>query len=111
MSFPNLTDPFTEWETATDFKHVQKTVEDFEVTETSAAVYFSAIFYPADAQKINFKPEGQRQWRWWTMLAKKKLALDDIIENRDTVQYRIMAVKDWSMAGYYEYDITENFTT
>ena len=110
MSFPNMSEAFQDWQTATEFRKVTKTTTDFETVETTEEDRFSGMFFPLDAQKIAFKPEGQRQWKWWGLLSVKQLALDDIVVDQDDKKYRVTAVKDWmALAGYYEYDITEGF--
>jgi hypothetical protein len=109
MTFPNMAEAFSGWETQTQFKKVNKTVSDFEVTETTETEYFTGMFYPMKSQDIIFKPEGQRTWKWWNLLSIKSLALDDIVKDANDKQYRVMGVRDWSMAGYFEYDLTEQF--
>ena len=90
------------------FAIIQKTVEDFEVKETNLDVErVTAVMTPTPAKKLLIKPEGQRQWQWWTILTTKKLTLDWLLQDRNGKRYRIMSESDWSQAGFYEYELTE----
>lgn len=109
MSFPDMSQEHGDWAEPAEFTVVTKSVVDHETSEALAsAVTFEGIFYQLTAKEINFKPEGQRQWSWWHLLTSQDLTLDDIIE-KDGVNYRVWHKKDWSQAGYYEYEIAQSF--
>jgi hypothetical protein len=109
MSFPNMTEAFHDWETNVRFYKITKTLNDFEVSETSETEIFCGEFYPLSTQEIQFKPEGQRQWKWWALITEKLLVLDDIVRDEAKKEYRVMGTKDWGVAGFYEYELTESF--
>lgn len=87
---------------------VTKAVANHEVIETLAsAEAFEGLFAPMPAHKLMVKPEGQRSFKWWTLTTPKTLALDDIVQDHDGRQFRVMAVADWGQAGFFVYDLTE----
>lgn len=109
--FPDLSEAFGDWEDGTRFQKVTKTVVDYEVTEETKEADFYGFFSPMKPQAIQFKPEGQRQWRWWDMLSVKELALDDIIRDvGKNLKYRVVSKADYmNLGGYYAYELTEAF--
>ena len=106
--FPNMSDVLNGMGKRVQFAVVSKTAVDFEAVETLAdAVWFTASLQPIKAWELQFKPEGQRQWKWFTMFTTKDIALDYIIQDRDCKQFRVVEKKDWNGAGFTEYQIYE----
>ena len=111
MPFPNMQDAFADWTLSTKFAIVEKSVVDFEVKETQLEYNIQGLFYPMKPQEILLKPEGQRTWKWWTLITLKLLKLDDIITDMDGKKYRVMAKYDYSNTGnFYQYELTQAFT-
>ena len=109
MSFPKFGNEFNDWNQVGKFILITKTLVDYEVSESGDKIRFSGIFYPMKNQQISLKPEGQRAWRWWSLITSQPLAMDDIVEYSN-VQYRVFSKADWSfIAGKYTYDLAEAF--
>jgi hypothetical protein len=90
------------------FATVSKTATDYESAETKASVtWFSANVQPISPQRLQMKPEGQRQWKFLDMWTVQLLNLDDIIKDKCQKEYRVLSKSDWSDAGYYQYELTE----
>ena len=112
MPIPDMSEALFDWETSVLFSLVTKTVVDFEVSEAAAInVTFLGVYYPMKPTQIALKPEGQRTWQWWTMITTKQLSLDDIIVDPNSVDFRVMVKKDYSQSGFYEYELTEKFSS
>jgi hypothetical protein len=109
MSFPNMLDAFRDWQNNAKFTIVTKDVVDFQTEEVLAEYNFDGLFYPKQAREIALKPEGQRTWRWWSMVTSKDLELDTIVKDVNGKQFRVMASTNYSIAGFYDYDLTEDF--
>ena len=109
MTLPDVSGALFGWETATTFKLITKTVADHEVDETFVSNKFQGVFQPSSWQQIVIKPEGQRTWRWWSLITQQNLNLDDIVLDSNNVEYRVMMKHDYSQGGYYAYDLTEGF--
>jgi len=110
MPFPDMSDAFLDWQSSVKFSLVTKEVDDFEIKETLEEYNFMGLFYPSTPQQIALKPEGQRTWKWWSLITQKKLNLDDIVKDINTTEYRVMSVYNWSQAGFYQYELTEKYT-
>ena len=109
MGFPKFGNEFNDWNQPGKFILITKVLQDFEVAEVGDKVSFSGIFYPMKPQQIALKPEGQRTWKWWSLISKQKLEMDDIVEYH-CIQYRVFSKADWSFtAGRYLYDLAEAF--
>jgi len=87
---------------------IKKTVEDFEVVESSddrPQFWIDGILQPLDPQRLLVKPEGQREWQWWTLWTQDRLELDWAIVDPRGVTLRIMNRSNWD--NYHEYQLVE----
>jgi hypothetical protein len=62
-------------------------------------------------KKLMMKPEGQQAWDWFMVHSQPQLNLevDNVIIYRSK-QYRVMAKKDYSLYGYIEYHLVDDYT-
>ena len=106
----DMRDAFAEWSDMQTFQTVTKTVANYQVTETLAGtINFQAMIYPTSAQRLLIKPEGQRTWKFNTILTEQELILDDEIIDTKGIMYRVTAKNDYSNAGFYEYEIAQGY--
>jgi hypothetical protein len=107
---PNVKEALKGWTKRVQFTIIKKKVTDFEVQEdTVTSPKISAMMQPVTAQKLLLKPEGQRQWKWWSIWTdtKMKLQLDWTLKDNQGKTYRIMEFTDWKDSGYYAYELVE----
>ena len=92
------------------FVLVTKQSIDGLVSEIENKVKATAVRYPMKAQEVALKPEGQRAWRWETLLATAALILktSDIVKF-DGNRYRVMGKQDWKEYGFVQYDLAQDF--
>jgi len=66
---------------------------------------------PLNPQKLLSKPEGQRAWIWKMVHCdvSLELNLNDIVIDTDSQKYRVMAKSDYSQAGYYRYELAQDY--
>lgn len=108
MSFPNVAEAFADWTETVLLRIVSKNIVDGQIEEQEKAdTEFEAVMQPIPSRKLFVKPEGQRNWNWWTIQTEQYLELDMILEDEFGKQYRVMLSNDWEQAGYYEFEITE----
>ena len=123
MPFPAMQAALWGLGTKTQFRRMVKTVVDFEVIETVDTSYgfggygddkydtppFVGVLVPLPESRLFIKPEGQRGWKWWTLLTRSTLAKDDVVIDKQGKRFRVMVDQDWSGGGFYEYQLTEGF--
>lgn len=93
------------------FEVVSKMVNGFQVVESGAPIKFQGVIQPFTERQLMLKPEGQRAWTWWTVHADPVLSLNvDDVGNINGVQTRVMSRKDFSLYGYMEYHMVQDWT-
>lgn len=109
MSFPSMRGVLKGFSKPVELTVVKKTLVDFDVAETAVATMkVVGLLVPASPRKVLMKPEGQRTWKWLDFYTEKALTLDWVMRDKDGREYRIMGVSDWSIAGFYQYDLAES---
>jgi hypothetical protein len=110
-SMPNLSSALLDWFQPMIFTKNVKSVVDFKNFETPTSYNFKGVWQPFTIQQLSMKPEGQRQWRWYTLHAETGLELfpDDVV-GYNSVQYRVMQKNDYTLNGYIEYHLIDDYT-
>lgn len=112
VSYPNVAEAFSDWDSGITLKIVSKEINDFEVSERKINdVPFRGVLQPVPPQKLMIKPEGQRSWKWYTMRSKKYLEVDSILVDNANKTYRVMSNTDWAGAGFFEYELVQGVPT
>lgn len=92
------------------FTRVTKTTEAFQAVETPQAFSFRGVIQPLTDRRLALKPEGQRAWTWLLLHAEPSLKLDvDEVVTYLGVQTRIMARKDYTLYGYVQYELVQDW--
>jgi hypothetical protein len=107
---PNLSNAVRRFEDTIQFQIVSKTVDDFGIDETSAVkppLFFEGQLQPLHPRELMVKPEGQRQYKWWTLFTDLKLENDWIVKDEGGITYRVMSVTDWRAADFRTYQLIE----
>lgn len=112
MALPNVSSALRGWTKKTPCKRVTKTIINFKQTETVSNVILDMMITPMQPEKIQRKPEEQRSWRWYQAHIRSKeqqLNFDDKIIMATGKTYRIEAVGPWGDAGFYYYEMVEDY--
>ena len=88
-----------------------KSIVGFRVVETPTQISFQGNWQLFSPDELVLKPEGQRDWHWYRVFAQPALQLfpDQLITYLGN-QYRVMGRVDWSLNGYMEYSLIEDWT-
>lgn len=93
------------------FTRVVKQTIGFQVNEIPLSIHFRGVIQPFTDRQLNMKPEGQRAWSWFLLHSDPALKLDvDEIVFWKGGQTRVMALKDFSLYGYLEYHLVQDWT-
>lgn len=108
---PDVSGAMMDWFQSMVFEPVGKVVQGFQVVETGEPVSFRGVIQPLSPRKLELKPEGQRAWTWLMLHAEPVLALevDDVVVYLG-VQTRVMAKTDYSLYGYIQYELVQDWT-
>ena len=85
---------------------------DGEFVDVDQKQKIEAVWQPLKTQEILLKPEGQRNWDWQQMHVNANAYLPLMVGQRiyiNNVYYKVMAKKDYSLNGYYEYHVVRDF--
>lgn len=106
--FPDVSSALMNWTRSTQMAVVKKAAVDYEVQETiTDLVWFDAMLVPMKPQEVDRKPENERIWKWWTMITKKDLQIDTVLQDPSCLRFRVQSKEDWSQAGFIQYGLVE----
>lgn len=110
-TMPDMGNTLNGWMQPISFGVVTKTVVNFQVVETQNLLSFQGVWQPFSARQLSIKPEGERAWKWYMLHAQIALPLkpDDVVTYLG-VQYRVKSDSDYSLYGYYQYELIEDYT-
>lgn len=108
---PQLGGTLTGWETPLTLTKMIQNIEDGLVSFTEQTFNFQGVWQPLKDEQLQFLPENQRSWEWiWIHAKAGTLNLqtaDKVIFNDK--RYKVMAVKDYSLNGFVEYQLIRDF--
>ena len=99
------------WEVIVYADYIKQEWINSEPVEIKKTEKIIATRQPLKTEEVALLPEGQRSWAWYWLhvdVKYKPLSVQQVIKIKDT-DYRIMAVKDYSLNGYYEYHIIKDY--
>ena len=106
-----MSNTLTGWEIPLTLEKITQSIVEGDRVTTTQRIDFLGVFQPLRQEQLQFKPEGERSWSWFWIHAKVgTLSLqtqDKIIFNNE--RYKIMAVKDYSLYGYIEYELIKDY--
>ena len=112
---PNMFDAFDDWMQNIIVEKVGKLVSSgtaFQAVETTVRIPFRGLMVPEQGWQLTLKPVAQRTWKYYKLYAEAQLPLftDDVILWQGG-QYRVTSLTDWSLYGYFEYELAQDWTT
>jgi hypothetical protein len=111
-NIPNVNDIVKSWSVPMNAQVIKKKVENRIVKETKTNINFKGVpVQPLRPQELQLKPEGQRNWRYFTLFCDYKFDVDDVIII-ESVKYRITGKNDWNISGQYgfcKYELLEDY--
>lgn len=112
-SIPDLGETLSDWYQNMCFEKVGKLLDGdtaFQVVETTTVIPFRGIIVPERPWELTLKPVAQRTWKFYKCFAETVLPLftDDVVLWQGS-QYRVVAVTDWTLYGYMEYSLAQDW--
>ncbi len=108
---PDLSGALLDWFQPMVFGIVTKRTVGFQAVETQEQLSFRGVIQPLKDRELAMKPEGQQAWTWLLLHADPSLNLqvDSVVTYLGT-QTRIMSKRDYSLYGYVEYNLVQDWT-
>lgn len=108
---PDVSGALQDYYQTMTFEVITKTVQGFQVVETTTPVTFRGVLQPLKPRELELKPEGERAWTWFWLHADPALILnvDDVVLYKG-VQTRVMAKQDCYLYGYVAYQLVQDWT-
>lgn len=109
--FPNMRGALRGWtKKKTVYTYTESTI-DFEPVLTLSETLTAKVNYqPTPPQRVDKKPEEERQWVWWDIWVDKSLNIgfkDWVVI--DDKNFQVMVKHDWKESGFYHYECIEAF--
>lgn len=111
LNLPQMQSAIKGWEVNIYANYITQEMVNGEIVEKSRTVKIVGVRQPLKPEEVALKPDGQRAWAWyWLHVDSKYKPLEYQQEVRIKGEtYRIMAVKDYSLDGYYEYHAIKGY--
>lgn len=108
---PDVSGALNDWFQPMVFTPIVKDVDAFQLVETPDPISFRGILQPFTKRQLLLKPEGERAWTWLTLHAEAQLTLqvDDVVDYLGK-QTRVMARTNYSLYGFVEYELIQDWT-
>lgn len=108
---PQLDSALTGWEVPLTLVRVYQDIVEGDLVTTEEKISFLGVWQPLKDEDLQSMPEGWRSWSWYWIHAKAGTlnlnTADKIIFNG--TRYKVMAVKDYSLNGFIEYQVILDF--
>jgi hypothetical protein len=107
---PDVSGALMDWLQPMVFTPVTKVSENYQAVETGTPFNFQGVWQPFKPKDLLMRPEGQRDWDWFWChsLIALPLNVDDVIIYRGE-QFRVLAVNNCSLYGFFEYQLCEDW--
>lgn len=110
MPVPYLGNVLNGWTTKRTATFNVQTVVDAKKTTVTTTKTLDINIQPMPPQQVDKKPEGDRDWKWFTLIIKSGpyMTKNDQVTIAGT-KYRIMKAIDWSESGFQKYEAIEDY--
>lgn len=110
-NMPNMAGTLTGWEAPLELIRLSQVMSEGDVSTTEQTITFQGVWQPLKDEQLQFKPEGQRSWKWFWIHAKAGTlnlnTADKIIFQGE--RYKVMDKKDYSLNGFVEYHVVKDY--
>jgi hypothetical protein len=111
MPVPNLSGAIKGWTEKITVSIITKSIVDYEGSESTNDVILDINIQPMPPQQVDRKPEGERYWKWFSIIVKDSAYYfknDDIL-SIDGIRYKIMKGNDWRRSGFTKYEAIQDY--
>jgi hypothetical protein len=108
---PDLSGALLDWFQPMKFILLAKSVQAFKSKQfQNIPINTMGHWQPFQPRTLDIKQEGQRSWKWFRMYCFPGTGLDvDFIITYQGQNYRIMFINDYSLEGYQEFKLVQDY--
>jgi hypothetical protein len=104
----DVSEAFWGFTSPVQFRLVTPGIVDHEVEQLlTNAKTVDGVLEPLTHQRLAIKPEGQRNWQWWTLWTTTHLSNGDVLVDPAGLKFQVQTRADWRSGGFLEYEVTE----
>jgi hypothetical protein len=109
-TLPNMMDGMADWFQPMIFEPTIKNETGYQVVENALPIVFRGVIMPFKDRELWIKPEGERAWTWLHLFSDPQLELlvDQVVIYLG-VQTRVMALKNYAIYGFMEYQLVQDW--
>lgn len=98
------------WQSVITLVKIEQSAVNYKNIETETVMTFKGVVQPADKEKLKISAIGERSWRALMIHTQEALFLNtgDKVEYSG-VRYKILEKNDFSLNGFYEYILIEDY--
>ena len=90
---------------------ITKEQQDSQIVEKQTPFVQQGVVQPYRGKLLQIMREGERHWKWSTIHSTPALLLDvDDLIVVNSVQYRVMTERDFSLFGYVKYHVIRDYS-
>ena len=110
MPMPNMASTLRGWQVPITLQKIIQNVVDGDLISTVKNINFQGCWQPLRMEDLQSKPENMRSWSWYWLHTHTniKLLTGDKVYYKNT-RYKVMSVKDYSINGFYEYELIQDY--
>lgn len=108
---PQMNKPIQSWSVPITLIRISQQLDEGDLKTAEQEITFKGTVQPLSDERLKFYDIGLRSWRWlWIHCVAGSLNLQtgDKIKF-EGVRYKVMAVKDYSLYSYCEYELCEDY--
>lgn len=109
---PNVSAALRGWTMPITMKRITQILVNGFTQDIFENINFDGVIQPLNPSAVALKPEGERTWNWLQVhcfSGAPNIGLTDLVEYNG-VRYKVMAQNDYTLNGFVEYHIVQDFT-
>ena len=108
---PQVDEVLSGWQISFMAKLIKQVQIDGEFVDRSTLYKIYGVLQPLKNEELQAKPEGQRAWKWYWLHVQKQYPRlpDGYIVTINSEDYKVMASKDYTLNGYNEYHLLQDY--
>ena len=111
---PQMDTTLNNWEQPIKLVKIAQSIVDYQAVNNESIYFFQGTIQPLSPKELIVKPISERSWEWLQIHTKINIIKQYNLTTNDRIiynnkRYKIMLQNDYSLNGYYEFHLVEEF--